>query len=306
MTSTLAMGAHPPSYMDKTSSSAIFFRSFWGALRAGRGFFTGGDLSQVGGDFVLQSRGGNVEATWCKRMRNTRDHAEPFEIKRALGMEDDDASSTDDMLEKEKKAQKTNRRNSFVPQKLKRWSTVGVNVNSGITRRLSKKNAPGNGNKRSSWHPTNPNPYPNDGKGNGGIDAANGKPPSPGAVKEAEQERRVLEQLKEEGGAESNDAPAPAPASDGDTEHALAKLTGQEPVTKAEQTQSADAEAEAVAERPAADATQTEQKFVDTEPAPKKSVPDAVEKAVDISASELLPATTEYQNQGPAVVAAAA
>ena len=43
---------------------------------------SGGAPRQVGGEFVFE--GGKV--TWCKRMRNTRDHAEIPEIKQHLGL----------------------------------------------------------------------------------------------------------------------------------------------------------------------------------------------------------------------------
>ncbi len=43
---------------------------------------SGGAPRQVGGEFMFE--GGKV--TWCKRMRNTRDHAEIPEIKQHLGL----------------------------------------------------------------------------------------------------------------------------------------------------------------------------------------------------------------------------
>ena len=43
---------------------------------------SGGAPRQVGGEFLFE--GGKV--TWCKRMRNTRDHAEIPEVKQLLGL----------------------------------------------------------------------------------------------------------------------------------------------------------------------------------------------------------------------------
>ena len=43
---------------------------------------SGGAPRQVGGEFLFE--GGKV--TWCKRMRNTRDHAEIPEVKQHLGL----------------------------------------------------------------------------------------------------------------------------------------------------------------------------------------------------------------------------
>ena len=78
----------------------------------------GGDFWQVGGEFIIESG----EVTWCRRMRNTRDHAEMPEIKRLLGVE----------LEPEEKEDNEDER----PVAKKRWST-------GLGRSLSTK--------RQSW-----------------------------------------------------------------------------------------------------------------------------------------------------------
>lgn len=54
-------------------------------LRSGRNILKGGDLSQVGGEFLFEE--GKV--TWCHRMKNTRDHAEIPELRVALGLDGD-------------------------------------------------------------------------------------------------------------------------------------------------------------------------------------------------------------------------
>ena len=82
MTQTLSLGPKkPPSYIQK-SLLTVIIESFYQEMRAGRNMLSGGAPRQVGGEFVFE--GGKV--TWCKRMRNTRDHAEVSEIKLHLGL----------------------------------------------------------------------------------------------------------------------------------------------------------------------------------------------------------------------------
>ena len=107
MTSTLNLGK-TPDYMQRSMFS-VAFRSFIQELKSGRNMLSGGDYRQVGGEFVFQ----NDKVTWCRRMRNTRDHAEIPLIRQQLGLDDTPA-----------------------PQR-KRWSAAGIG--GGISRRLSNR-----------------------------------------------------------------------------------------------------------------------------------------------------------------------
>ena len=84
MTRTLKLGNKTPSYI-QTSFISTTMRSIVQELRSGRKFLKGGDMTQVGGEFVFE----NGLVTWCHRMRNTRDHAEISELGAALGLEGD-------------------------------------------------------------------------------------------------------------------------------------------------------------------------------------------------------------------------
>ena len=80
MTRTLSMGPKSPEYMqDSVVVNAV--KSIFQEFRSGRNMMKGGDLSQVGGEFVFE----NNQVTWCHRMRNTRDHAEVSELRAVLG-----------------------------------------------------------------------------------------------------------------------------------------------------------------------------------------------------------------------------
>ena len=107
MTSTLSLGK-TPQYMQRSVLSMVV-SSFIQELKSGRNMLSGGDFRQVGGEFLFQS--GKV--TWCRRMRNTRDHAEIPVVRQQLGLDDTPA-----------------------PQR-KRWSAAGIG--GGITRRLSNR-----------------------------------------------------------------------------------------------------------------------------------------------------------------------
>ena len=80
MTQTLSLGPKTPSYIQKPFLTLII-EGFYKGLLSGKNMLSGGAQRQVGGDFMFEA--GTV--TWCKRMRNTRDHAEIPEIKQHLG-----------------------------------------------------------------------------------------------------------------------------------------------------------------------------------------------------------------------------
>ncbi|CAD6593127.1 MAG: hypothetical protein ASARMPRED_007077 [Alectoria sarmentosa] len=107
MTSTLSLGK-TPEYMQRSMLS-MAVKSFFQELKSGRNMLSGGDFRQVGGEFLFQ----NGKVTWCRRMRNTRDHAEIPIVRQQLGLDDTPA-----------------------PQR-KRWSAAGIG--GGITRRLSNR-----------------------------------------------------------------------------------------------------------------------------------------------------------------------
>ena len=107
MTSTLSLGK-TPEYMQRSLLS-MAVRSFIQELKSGRNMLSGGDFRQVGGEFLFQ----NGKVTWCRRMRNTRDHAEIPVVRQLLGLDD------------------------TPPPQRKRWSAAGIG--SGITRRLSNR-----------------------------------------------------------------------------------------------------------------------------------------------------------------------
>jgi hypothetical protein len=80
MARTLRPGAVRPQYQ-RLSMLANGVRSIVQGLRSGRGAARGGDVRQVGGEFLFV-RGGTV--AWCHRMRNTRDHTEVAMLKQRL------------------------------------------------------------------------------------------------------------------------------------------------------------------------------------------------------------------------------
>ncbi len=107
MTSTLNIGKMPQYQQRSVLSMAV--KSFLQELKSGRNMLSGGDFRQVGGEFLFQ----NGKVTWCRRMRNTRDHAEVPLVRQQLGLDD-----------------------TPTPQR-KRWSAAGIG--GGITRRLSNR-----------------------------------------------------------------------------------------------------------------------------------------------------------------------
>ena len=107
MTSTLNLGKSPEYMQRSVFSMAV--SSFIQEIKSGRNMLSGGDFRQVGGEFVFQ----NGKVTWCRRMRNTRDHAEIPLIRQQLGLDD------------------------TPPPQRKKWSAASIG--GGITRRLSNR-----------------------------------------------------------------------------------------------------------------------------------------------------------------------
>ncbi|KAK0515814.1 hypothetical protein JMJ35_001848 [Cladonia borealis] len=82
MTQTLALGPKQPNYIQK-SFLKLVVEGFFKEIFSGRKMLSGGAPRQVGGEFLFE--GGRVG--WCRRMRNTRDHAEIEEVRRVLGLD---------------------------------------------------------------------------------------------------------------------------------------------------------------------------------------------------------------------------
>jgi hypothetical protein len=106
MECTLSLGKHGPQYMQHSVATATL-RSFIQAVRriSEGDALKAGDMRQVGGEFLFEikenethgfvEKGVGVDATWCHRMENTRDHSELDIIQRVLGLigTDDEATA---------------------------------------------------------------------------------------------------------------------------------------------------------------------------------------------------------------------
>jgi hypothetical protein len=84
MTRTLRLGSARPAYMQQSILRGALM-SIVQELSSGRKAFKGGDIWQVGGEFLFE----NGSAAWCHRMANTRDHAEVPELRARLGLDGD-------------------------------------------------------------------------------------------------------------------------------------------------------------------------------------------------------------------------
>lgn len=105
MTHAMGMGQKQPAYVQKSLFSVIL-QSFYQTISSGRRMLSGGHFWQIGGEFLFE----NGEVTWCHRMQHTRDHTEVPEIRKLLGLDDEQ------------------------PPRRKRWSSLGP---IGLARKLS-------------------------------------------------------------------------------------------------------------------------------------------------------------------------
>lgn len=80
MIRTLKLGEHKPDYI-KTSLLVNVAKSAFSQLTAGSAMFNGGDIYQVGGEFLINQQG---KILWSHKMQNTRDHTEVNELCRLL------------------------------------------------------------------------------------------------------------------------------------------------------------------------------------------------------------------------------
>ncbi|KAI9866115.1 MAG: hypothetical protein M1813_001676 [Trichoglossum hirsutum] len=90
MSRTLSLGSKKPDYM-RGSMLAGVFKSILQGVRSGTGGFKGGDIKQVGGEFMFD----DGKVAWCHRMKNTRDHSEIPELRRVLGLTGSSEKATD-------------------------------------------------------------------------------------------------------------------------------------------------------------------------------------------------------------------
>jgi hypothetical protein len=81
MTRTFQLGAKP-AYMH-TNMLINSVQSVFQGLKTGKNALKGGDMKQVGGEFLFE----NGECTWVHRMRNTRDHTDVTELRNLLGLD---------------------------------------------------------------------------------------------------------------------------------------------------------------------------------------------------------------------------
>lgn len=80
MTRTLKLGEKKPDYI-KTSLLMNVAKSALCQLTAGSAMFQGGDIHQVGGEFLIDQQG---KILWSRKMQNTRDHTEMQDLRRIL------------------------------------------------------------------------------------------------------------------------------------------------------------------------------------------------------------------------------
>lgn len=82
MTRSLDLGPTKPDYV-QSGIVAGTLKSMGNMIKAGTGGLKGGDYSQNGAEWVWDEQG---KLEWCRRMRNTRDHAEVREVEGVLGV----------------------------------------------------------------------------------------------------------------------------------------------------------------------------------------------------------------------------
>lgn len=81
MTRTLQLGAKPTYIHTNLLINSV--QSIFQGLGTGRNALKGGDLKQVGGEFLFE----DGECTWVRRMKNTRDHSEVVDLRHLLGLD---------------------------------------------------------------------------------------------------------------------------------------------------------------------------------------------------------------------------
>jgi peroxiredoxin len=83
MIRTLSLGDKKPDYI-KSSFFSNLTKSALSQLSAGSAMFQGGDIHQVGGEYLINERG---DIIWSHNMNNTRDHVEVKELRKILSLD---------------------------------------------------------------------------------------------------------------------------------------------------------------------------------------------------------------------------
>jgi peroxiredoxin len=83
MIRTLSLGDKKPDYI-KSSFLSNVAKSAVSQLSAGSAMFQGGDIHQVGGEYLINARG---DIIWSHNMNNTRDHVEVKELRTILALD---------------------------------------------------------------------------------------------------------------------------------------------------------------------------------------------------------------------------
>jgi peroxiredoxin len=83
MIRTLSLGDKKPDYI-KSSFLSNVGKSALSQLSAGRCMFQGGDIRQVGGEYLINARG---DIIWSHSMKNTADHVEVKELRKILTLD---------------------------------------------------------------------------------------------------------------------------------------------------------------------------------------------------------------------------
>ncbi|KAK9372137.1 AhpC/TSA antioxidant enzyme-domain-containing protein [Lipomyces chichibuensis] len=88
MSRSLSLGESTPEYIQQSvfASTVKGISQIFKRIPVGDGL-KGGDIRQIGGEFLFEVQGGVVEPLWCHRMRNTRDHTEVSALRRVLGLD---------------------------------------------------------------------------------------------------------------------------------------------------------------------------------------------------------------------------
>lgn len=77
---TLSLGEKKPNYI-KSSFLSNLLKSALSQITAGSNMFKGGDIQQVGGEYLIDKHGRII---WSHKMENTRDHSEVDELHKVL------------------------------------------------------------------------------------------------------------------------------------------------------------------------------------------------------------------------------
>jgi len=83
MIRSLSLGDRKPDYI-KSSMLSTIAKSLVSAFSAGSAMFQGGDVQQIGGEYLINASGNIL---WSHNMTNTRDHVEVQELRQILSLD---------------------------------------------------------------------------------------------------------------------------------------------------------------------------------------------------------------------------